>query len=558
VCLTTLTFNPSQTTQTVTVHVYNNRLMGGVETFFVVLSNPTNATIAKGEGIGTITNHPIVTPPVNQLLVQEWYVDFLGRLPDAGSEAYWQGLLDAGVPRGFVVQSIMNSPESLIKQVEDLYAQLLGRPADPVGLQNAVAALAGGMTPLQLEATLLASPEYLADHGGTYTGFLQGVYTDVLGRPIDLPGLTFWSTARAFGNGQALVASAILSSTEAVQDLVQVHYRHLLKRAADPQGLSYWVTSIQGSPGNPFGQMDLTLAISAAVDSLVSWVVDRGFVAKLYHDLLKRPDPYADLHGLEYWVGRLHTDLSRDQVAFAIETDSRDEFLRKYFADLVHDLTPAHITLDPYSTAIGLLVTSTPTPDQVRAQIFESGPNPMTPFQYAPNPTFDSAWLSQLIPDAIGRGFGTGMSPGGFDEDNFELQKVMAGDYLPDLVPNQVVEDVLFGNAQHQPALYMNDVATIEGGFELEHLAFLASSLERNYLGAGITPDPQEIVTNLHFGNPHFLLTSSSTIIAFSDAKKDYTFFCNGRNDSPVPPTDDGEKEFIANVVGTSAYYPKP
>jgi hypothetical protein len=560
VCLTTLTFNPPETTQTVTVHVYDNQLMGGVETFFLVLSNPTNATIAKGQGIGTITNHPIVTPPVNQLLVQEWYVDFLGRLPDAGSQAYWQGLLDAGVARGFVVQSIMNSPEFLIKQVEDLYAQLLGRPADPVGLANAVAALAGGMTPFQLEASILASPEYLADHGGTYTGFLQGVYSDVLGRPIDLPGLAFWSTARVFGSGRALVASGILSSTEAVQDLVNVHYRHILKRAPDPQGLSFWVTSIQDSPRNPFTQMDLTLAVSLDDKSLESSLVNLGFVAKVYHDLLKRPDPYADMHGLLYWVGRLNIDLSRDQVAFAIEVDNGHEFLKHYIADLVNQLTPAHITLDPNSPAVQNLLTSSPTLDQVRAQIFESGPNTMTPFQYAPNPTFDSAWLSQLIPDAIGRGFGTALSAGGFDEDNFELQNVMnAANHLPPPEPTTTVDDVLFGNAD-QTGIYMNDSAISEGGFALEHLAFLAPSLERTYLGAGITPDPQEIVTNLHFGIQHFMFTSSESTIAFSDAKNDYTFFCNGGGDptAGVGLHDDGEKEFIANVVGTSAYYPKP
>src|SRR5262249_4198631 len=47
--LTTLTFMPGQTSQTITVHVKDNQLMGGVETFFVELSNPTNADLARME-----------------------------------------------------------------------------------------------------------------------------------------------------------------------------------------------------------------------------------------------------------------------------------------------------------------------------------------------------------------------------------------------------------------------------------------------------------------------------------------------------------------------------
>jgi Calx-beta domain/FG-GAP-like repeat len=50
----TLTFGPGETSKTITVQVNGDRVGEANETFFVVLSNPTNAMIADGSGQGTI------------------------------------------------------------------------------------------------------------------------------------------------------------------------------------------------------------------------------------------------------------------------------------------------------------------------------------------------------------------------------------------------------------------------------------------------------------------------------------------------------------------------
>jgi len=57
---TTLTFTPGQTSKTVTIEVKGDTVTEENETFFVNLSAPTNATIADGQGLGTITNDDIV------------------------------------------------------------------------------------------------------------------------------------------------------------------------------------------------------------------------------------------------------------------------------------------------------------------------------------------------------------------------------------------------------------------------------------------------------------------------------------------------------------------
>ena len=50
----TLTFAPGETSKTVTVLVNGDRLTEPNETFVVKLGSPTNATIADGQGVGTI------------------------------------------------------------------------------------------------------------------------------------------------------------------------------------------------------------------------------------------------------------------------------------------------------------------------------------------------------------------------------------------------------------------------------------------------------------------------------------------------------------------------
>ena len=53
---TVVTFNPGETSKTVTVLVNGDTLFEPNETFFVNLSNPVNAKIGDGQGKGTIIN----------------------------------------------------------------------------------------------------------------------------------------------------------------------------------------------------------------------------------------------------------------------------------------------------------------------------------------------------------------------------------------------------------------------------------------------------------------------------------------------------------------------
>ena len=65
----TITFNPGQTTRTVTVFVQGDSAVEGTEEFFVNLSNPVNATILDGQAVATIIDDEgliLVTEPNSQ------------------------------------------------------------------------------------------------------------------------------------------------------------------------------------------------------------------------------------------------------------------------------------------------------------------------------------------------------------------------------------------------------------------------------------------------------------------------------------------------------------
>ena len=68
----TVNFSSGQTTQTITVPVTGDVLDEGDESFTVTLSNPTNASISDGIGLGTIAdNDPLPTLVVNDVTVAE-------------------------------------------------------------------------------------------------------------------------------------------------------------------------------------------------------------------------------------------------------------------------------------------------------------------------------------------------------------------------------------------------------------------------------------------------------------------------------------------------------
>ncbi|MCL6502048.1 MAG: DUF4214 domain-containing protein [Pirellulales bacterium] len=123
------------------------------------------------------------------------YRDVLRRAATLDEARFWTGVRTNGVmDRNLVASSIVNSAERRMLVIQDYYQALLGRAADPGGLQFWLSLTLSGAPLEQVLAGIAASEEYFQRQGATSDGFVRGLYRDVLGRiaPPSQPELDFW------------------------------------------------------------------------------------------------------------------------------------------------------------------------------------------------------------------------------------------------------------------------------------------------------------------------------------------------------------------------------
>lgn len=190
----------------------------------------------------------------NHRFVAQLYLDLLGRVVDSSGLQFWGGVIDAGImSRTQVVQGIESSQEYRIVQVNSAYQQILGRQADPTGLNSFVQFLQSGATVEQLKALLAGSQEFLnnAQAMDTTSGlttanqkFVDFLFQKVLTRTADSGGLTGFTNALTGGTSPMTVASVIINSQEAQSLLVKGFYQQLLKRQADTAGLNNFTQAL--------------------------------------------------------------------------------------------------------------------------------------------------------------------------------------------------------------------------------------------------------------------------------------------------------------------------
>lgn len=180
----------------------------------------------------------------DQQFVSKLYGDLLHRLADAAGLDYWSGRLAAGLSRLQLALDLEDTAEYRQGQVGSLYQHYLHRNADPAALQNMGALLAAGTSDEALAATIVGSDEYFKLHGGTNDGFLNGLFLDALGRPIDPGAKTALEQALAQGASRLQIAQLALGSHEYHALIVENIYAELLNRSADTAGDAYWADAL--------------------------------------------------------------------------------------------------------------------------------------------------------------------------------------------------------------------------------------------------------------------------------------------------------------------------
>jgi hypothetical protein len=191
-----------------------------------------------------------VTP--SECYVAQLYRDLLGREVDPYGSTVWAGALDAGIlTRDGVARGITASPEYQNRALDQLYSRLLRRAVDAGGRSAWDTFLAPGGNLGQVEAGILASPEYFQSRGGNSNStWLEAVSQDELGRALDDQGRAAWGNALNAGASLLAVAGGILGSPEADLQTVTRFYRQFLRREPDGAGLTAFAGGLQAGLAN--------------------------------------------------------------------------------------------------------------------------------------------------------------------------------------------------------------------------------------------------------------------------------------------------------------------
>lgn len=184
----------------------------------------------------------------NDTLVQAWYRTFLGRdYSNAAADTgryYWVDMLNRGVSREYVLGGILRNNEYANREVSSYYTDYLGRPADRGAAYWIDQTAHHDMAWEWVAQNVLASQEYfnLYNYSGTAEEFVENLYIDVLGRyptDADAGGINYWAR-RYYQVGSLNLVRELWYTDEAVSVRLDDHYRDLLYRGVDFDGLNYW------------------------------------------------------------------------------------------------------------------------------------------------------------------------------------------------------------------------------------------------------------------------------------------------------------------------------
>ncbi len=164
-----------------------------------------------------------------------WIVDLydqvFARPADMGGLDHWLARIAAGgeASRTSVARSFLNSTEGARQEANMAYLELLDREPDPSGLEFWTNFLrTGSVNTLRFQH--LASDEYFRNSGGTNSTYVEQLYFDLLGRPIDPQGFDFYLDLLDTGTPRWWVSRTIYESPESLGNRVTAYHQAILER----------------------------------------------------------------------------------------------------------------------------------------------------------------------------------------------------------------------------------------------------------------------------------------------------------------------------------------
>ncbi len=237
--------------------------------------------------------------------------------------------------------------------IVDAYYALASNPPAATGVTTAggVPLSAGSATDAVVQATIMASDEFLSSHGGTAQGFVTGLYLDILDRSPDPGGLAYWTGLSQSGTSTRFdIASAILGSSEAEVTRVALWYQNDLGRSTS-------IASLKNDPGVLIWAQALNAGFSAeTVEAVIlsspeyllaHGASPPGVAAGLYQTLDGRA---AEPAGQTAWANLLWGGAAPFSVvrSFQNSPESRDTKVARWYTSYLGRTTSlSTLKLDP-------------------------------------------------------------------------------------------------------------------------------------------------------------------------------------------------------------------
>ena len=298
----TLTFAPGQTTRTVIVPVNGDSAAEGNETFFITLSNPTNATIADAQGQGTIVDNDDAQPTFS--FSQSSY----------GGQEDCDGIVVTVIRSGDTTGTV-----SVNYATADLSASSHG------DYTTAVGKLTFGPGVTSQTFTVLISED----------SFSEG--TETAGLSLSNP-----STGSALGSPStaSIVIVDDLPETagnpiDQSETFVAQHYHDFLNRVPDASGLAFWTNNIESCGADGGCRDGKRVDTSAAFFLSIEFQETGGIVERIFEAaynrrvLLSEFLPDTQQLGRDVVVGQtgFEVQLEANKVAYFDEFVGRPAFV---------------------------------------------------------------------------------------------------------------------------------------------------------------------------------------------------------------------------------------
>jgi len=193
------------------------------------------------------TYRSVVTDPA--ILTEQVFADLLDRAPTAAERSSWTTALKSGAAPGALTADLITAGDfqAEIAPISRLYLAYFGREADDAGLAYWLGRIRSGATIDEVSWAFAASAEFDGGEAETLSDaqFVELLYRRVLGRPAEPEGAAYWTGALAGGASRSLVVSIFADSPEFARRsepaiAVRWLYRGLLDREPDPAAGLYW------------------------------------------------------------------------------------------------------------------------------------------------------------------------------------------------------------------------------------------------------------------------------------------------------------------------------